>query len=114
MLNGHNLRLTKARFEGGELSVLSLSREAHRLRNAPAPHLHTMLGTCSAPIIAASDYVCAVPEAIRPLCRTGAATPRWEPAASAAATRAQRCAHFFGVDAVSIRAAVKRSLAPIP
>ncbi|MEJ7932067.1 alpha-ketoglutarate dehydrogenase [Ramlibacter sp. AN1015] len=97
-----------------ELARDGLAHEQAALEGAPAagvPHVHALLAAGRGPIVAASDYVRAVPESIR----------AWLPAArpyrtlgtdgfGRSDTRAA-LRRFFGVDAEAIAAAARRALA---
>jgi pyruvate dehydrogenase E1 component len=97
------------------VSITSWSELARAARSAEGQggtaHLHTLLGAGSTPIVAASDYVRAVPEQLRahlPPARryTTLGTDGFGRSDTRAALRG-----FFGVDAASIVAAVQRALA---
>ena len=82
-------------------------RAAHGEADATQPMCSEQLAATRGPIVTATDYVRAVPEQIRAFLPR-AATSRWAPTASAAATRAPRCARFFEVDAAAIIQAALR------
>jgi hypothetical protein len=83
-----------------------LARDGQAQGSGPdACHLTRLLGGTRGPVVAATDYVRAVPESVRAFVPPAGALPRWAPMASAAATRARRCGSYFAVDAASIRVA---------
>ncbi|MBE7940545.1 MULTISPECIES: alpha-ketoglutarate dehydrogenase [Ramlibacter] len=95
-----------------ELAREGRAWEARRLADeeAPAPHVAQLLHG-EGPIVAASDYVCAVPEAIRAYVPAGRryltlGTDGFGRSDTRAALRA-----WFGVDAMSIAAAAQAALA---
>ena len=63
----------------------------HPEAEARMPYVVQQLGQTSGPIIAATDYLKSLPDMVAPLDRP-ARSPCWGPMASAAATRARRCA----------------------
>jgi hypothetical protein len=62
----------------------------------PAPWLTQLLAGTRGPVIAATDYVRAVPETVRAFVPPGAASSRWGRMGLGAAIRGRRCGRFSG------------------